>query len=121
MKTLKEPQEPFRPPFLLPLSPLSRRRHVAFLCVQSTTLSFFEREKKESVFCPETLSLSLSLLQQRARDQITKFFRSKSTKSASSFPAPPKGCKISRVFSFFVSTATAGGIWIKKIRKNRDI
>ena len=44
MKTLKEPQEPFCPPFPLPLSPLSRRR-VALRFVRSINNSaFFLRE-----------------------------------------------------------------------------
>jgi len=45
MKTLKEPQEPFCPPFPLPLSPLSRRPRVAFCAFnQQLFLSFFLRE-----------------------------------------------------------------------------
>jgi len=45
MKTLKEPQEPFCPPFPLPLSPLSRRRPRVAFCAfnQQLFLSFFER------------------------------------------------------------------------------
>lgn len=81
MKTLKEPQEPFCPPFPLPLSPLSRRPRVAFCAFnQQLFLSFFERFD-ESVFCPD--SLSLSLAKQPKREPETTFFGSKSTKSAS--------------------------------------
>ena len=82
MKTLKEPQEPFCPPFPLPLSPLSRRRPRVAFCAfnQQLFLSFFERFD-ESVFCPD--SLSLSLAKQPKREPETTFFGSKSTKSAS--------------------------------------
>ena len=54
MKTLKEPQEPFCPPFPLPLSPLSRRPRVAF-CAFNQQLFLSSRDL--SVFCPDSLSL----------------------------------------------------------------
>ena len=79
MKTLKEPQEPFCPPFPLPLSPLSRRRRVAF-CAFNQQLFLSSRDLM-SVFCPDSLSLSLS--KQPKREPETNFFGSKSTKSAS--------------------------------------
>ena len=68
MKTLKEPQEPFCPPFPLPLSPLSRRRRVAF-CAFNQQLFLSSRDLM-SVFCPDSLSLSLSCktTKKRARD-----------------------------------------------------
>ena len=82
MKTLKEPQEPFCPPFPLPLSPLSRRRRVAFCAFnQQLFLSFFERFDDECFL--SRLSLSLSLAKQPKREPETTFFGSKSTKSAS--------------------------------------
>lgn len=77
MKTLKEPQEPFCPPFPLPLSPLSRRRHVAF-CAFSQQLFLSSRDL--SVFCPDSLSLAK---QPKREPAETHFFGSKSTKSAS--------------------------------------
>lgn len=94
MKTLKEPQEPFCPPFPLPLSPLSRRRRVAF-CAFNQQLFLSSRDLM-SVFCPD--SLSLSLAKQPKREPETNFFGSKSTKSASFLHQ--NGGKISRVFSF---------------------
>ena len=63
MKTLKEPQEPFCPPFLLPLS---RRRHVAF-CAFNQQLFLSSRDLM-SVFCPDSLSLSCKTTKKRARD-----------------------------------------------------
>ena len=66
MKTLKEPQEPFCPPFPLPLSPLSRRRRVAF-CAFNQQLFLSSRDLM-SVFCPDSLSLSCKTTKKRARD-----------------------------------------------------
>ena len=112
MKTLKEPQEPFCPPFPLPLSPLSRRRPRVAFCAfnQQLFLSFFERFD-ESVFCPD--SLSLSLAKQPKREPETTFFGSKSTKSASFLHQ--NGVERSLVvFSFFVSTDPTAGIRITK-------
>ena len=88
MKTLKEPQEPFCPPFPLPLSPLSRRRRVAF-CAFNQQLFLSSRDLM-SVFCPDSLSLSLlqkKTTKKRARDY---FFRIKKHKKRL-FP-PPKRC-----------------------------
>ena len=101
MKTLKEPQEPFCPPFPLPLSPLSRRPRVAFCAFnQQLFLSFFERFD-ESVFCPDSLSLSLSLqkktTKKRARDY---FFRLKKHKKRL-FPPPKRWKERSLVFFHF--------------------
>ena len=102
MKTLKEPQEPFCPPFPLPLSPLSRRPRVAFCAFnQQLFLSFFERFD-ESVFCPD--SLSLSLAKQPKREPETTFFGSKSTKSASFLHQNGGKKDLSCFFIFFVST-----------------
>ena len=93
MKTLKEPQEPFCPPFPLPLSPLSRRRPRVAFCAfnQQLFLSFFER------FDDECLSLSAK---QPKREPET-FFGSKSTKSAS-FLHQNGGKKDLSCFSFFL-------------------
>ena len=122
MKTLKEPQEPFCPPFPLPLSPLSRRRPRVAFCAfnQQLFLSFFERFD-ESVFCPDSLSLSLSLAKQPKREPETTFFGSKSTKSASFLHQNGGKKDLSCFFIFFVSTDPTAGIRIKKIRKNCDI
>jgi len=116
MKTLKEPQEPFCPPFPLPLSPLSRRRPRVAFCAfnQQLFLSFFERFD-ESVFCPD--SLSLSLAKQPKREPETTFFGSKSTKSASFLHQNGGKKDLSCFFIFVVSTDPTAGIRIKKIRK----
>lgn len=95
MKTLKEPQEPFCPPFPLPLSPLSRRRHVAF-CAFNQQLFLSSRDL--SVFCPD----SLSLAKQPKREPETNFFGSKSTKSASFLPSTKKVKDLSIVFFHFL-------------------
>ena len=72
MKTLKEPQEPFCPPFPLPLSPLSRRR-LALRFVRSINNSFFlsSRDLMRVFFVP---TLSLSLAKQPKREPETTFF-----------------------------------------------
>ena len=122
MKTLKEPQEPFCPPFPLPLSPLSRRRRVAFCAFnQQLFLSFFlsSRDLMMSVFCPD--SLSLSLAKQPKREPETTFFGSKSTKSASFLHQNGGKKDLSCFFIFVVSTDPTAGIRIKKIRKNQAI
>jgi len=95
MKTLKEPR-PFSPPFLLPLSPLSRRRHVAF-CAFNEQLFLSSRDL--SVFCPDSLSLAKQPKREPARDQ---FFRIKKHKKCLFPPLHQNGGKISRVFSFFL-------------------
>ena len=128
MKTLKEPQEPFCPPFPLPLSPLSRRPRVAF-CAFNQQLCFLSSRDLMSVFCPDSLSLSFSLslslsAKQPKREPETTFFGSKSTKSAS-FLHQNFGGKISRAcFFIFVRSGTPRQLAserIKKIRQNRDI
>lgn len=95
MKTLKEPQEPFCPPFLLPLSPLSRRRHVAF-CAFNQQLFLSSRDL--SVFCPDSLSLFLENNKKESQRPI--FSDQKAQKSASFLPLHQKDGKISRVFHF---------------------
>ena len=121
MKTLKEPQEPFCPPFPLPLSPLSRRPRVAF-CAFNQQLFLSSRDLM-SVFCPDSLSLSLAK-QPKREPAETHFFGSKSTKSAS-FLHQNFGGKISRAcFFIFVRSGTPRQLAserIKKIRQNRDI
>ena len=98
MKTLKEPQEPFCPPFPLPLSPLSRRPRVAFCAFnQQLFLSFFERFDDECFL--SRLSLSLSLAKQPKREPETYFFRLKKHKKRL-FP-PPKRWKERSLFVFF--------------------
>jgi hypothetical protein len=100
MKTLKEPQEPFCPPFPLPLSPLSRRPRVAFCAFnQQLFLSFFERFD-ESVFCPDSLSLSLSLQNNQKESQRLLFSAQKAQKAPLSSTKTVER-KISRVFHFF--------------------
>ena len=93
MKTLKEPQEPFCPPFPLPLSPLSRRPRVAFCAFnQQLFLSFFERFDESFL---SRLSLSLSLVQNNQKDQKAQKAPLSSTKTVER--------KISLcVFSFFL-------------------
>ena len=122
MKTLKEPQEPFCPPFPLPLSPLSRRPRVAF-CAFNQQLCFLSSRDLMSVFCPDSLSLSLAK-QPKREPAETHFFGSKSTKSAS-FLHQNFGGKISRAcFFIFVRSGTPRQLAserIKKIRQNRDI
>ena len=120
MKTLKEPQEPFCPPFPLPLSPLSRRPRVAFCAFnQQLFLSFFERFDDECFL--SRLSLSLSLAKQPKREPETTFFGSKSTKSASFLHQNGGKKDLSCFFIFVVSTDPTAGIRIKKIRKNQAI
>ena len=117
MKTLKEPQEPFCPPFPLPLSPLSRRPRVAF-CAFNQQLFLSSRDLMRVFFVP---TLSLSLAKQPKREPETTFFGSKSTKSASFLHQNGGKKDLSCFFIFFVSTDPTAGIRIKKIRKNCDI
>ena len=105
MKTLKEPR-PFCPPFLLPLSPLSRRRHVAF-CAFNQQLFLSSRDL--SVFCPD--SLSLFLAKQPKREPETNFFGSKSTKSASFLPSTKKVKDLSCFFIFCEHRPTLTDSW----------
>ncbi len=76
-----------------------------------------------SVFCPDSLSLSLAK-QPKREPAETHFFGSKSTKSAS-FLHQNFGGKISRAcFFIFVRSGTPRQLAserIKKIRQNRDI
>ena len=102
MKTLKEPQEPFCPPFPLPLSPLSRRPRVAFCSFnQQLFLSFFERFD-ESVFCPDSLSLSLSLVQNNQKESQRLLFSAQKAQKAPLSSTKTVERKISRVFSFLL-------------------
>jgi len=105
MKTLKEPR-PFCCSFLLPLSPLSRRRHVAF-CAFNQQLFLSSRDLM-SVFCPDSLSLSLSLAKQPKREPERIFSDQKDKQKKPLFPPlHQKGGKISRSFFFiFVSSGT---------------
>jgi len=82
MKTLKEPQEPFCPPFPLPLSPLSRRPRVAF-CVfnQQLFLSFFERFDDECFLSRLSLSLSLAKKNNQKESQRLLFSDQKAQKA----------------------------------------
>jgi hypothetical protein len=103
MKTLKEPQEPFCPPFPLPLSPLSRRRRVAFCAFnQQLFLSFFlsSRDLMMSVFCPD--SLSLSLLQNNQKESQRLLFSAQKAQKAPLSSTKTVERKISRVFSFLL-------------------
>ena len=108
MKTLKEPQEPFCPPFPLPLSPLSRRPRVAFCAFnQQLFLSFFERFDDECFLS----RLSLSLLQNNQKESQRLLFSAQKAQKA-----PLSSTKRSLVF-FILSTDPTAGIRIKKIRK----
>ena len=105
MKTLKEPQEPFCPPFPLPLSPLSRRPRVAFCSFnQQLFLSFFERFDDECFL--SRLSLSLSLLQNNQKESQRLLFSAQKAQKAPLSSTKTVERKISLcVFSFFsVST-----------------
>ena len=116
MKTLKEPQEPFCPPFPLPLSPLSRRRRVAF-CAFNQQLFLSSRDLL-SVFCPD--SLSLSLLQNNQKESQRLIFSDQKAQKAPL--SSTKTVERSLVFFHFCEQGTTAGILrIKKIRKNRDI
>ena len=117
MKTLKEPQEPFCPPFPLPLSPLSRRRPRVAFCAfnQQLFLSFFERFD-ESVFCPDSLSLSLSLLQNNQKESQRLLFSAQKAQKAP-LSSTKTVLKDLSCFFIFVSTDPTAGIRIKKIRK----
>ena len=98
MKTLKEPQEPFCPPFPLPLSPLSRRRRVAF-CAFNQQLFLSSRDLM-SVFCPD--SLSLSLLQNNQKESQRLIFSDQKAQKAPLSSTKTVERKISRVFSFLL-------------------
>ena len=118
MKTLKEPQEPFCPPFPLPLSPLSRRPRVAFCAFnQQLFLSFFERFDDECFL--SRLSLSLSLAKQPKREPETTFFGSKSTKSASFLHQNGGKKDLSCFFIFVVSTDPTAHLDKKDTQKLR--
>ena len=122
MKTLKEPR-PFCCSFLLPLSPLSRRRRVAF-CAFNQQLFLSSRDFE----CFLTLSLSLSCKTTKKRRAMhaekTKIFVPRIKKKSSPL-VPPSTKKVvkdlTRVFSFFVSTDRQLASGLEKIRKNRDI
>ena len=99
MKTLKEPQEPFCPPFPLPLSPLSRRPRVAFCAFnQQLFLSFFARFDDECFLS----RLSLSLLQnnQKESPQRLIFSDQKAQKAPLSSTKILVERSLVRVFSF---------------------
>ena len=101
MKTLKEPQEPFCPPFPLPLSPLSRRPRVAFCAFnQQLFLSFFERFDDECFL--SRLSLSLSLLQNNQKESQRLLFSDQKAQKAPLSSTKTMERKISRVFSFLL-------------------
>ena len=95
MKTLKEPQEPFCPPFPLPLSPLSRRRRVAF-CAFNQQLFLSSRDLM-SVFCPDSLSLSLLKNNQKESPQRLIFSDQKAPLSSTKILVERS---LVRVFSF---------------------
>ena len=114
MKTLKEPQEPFCPPFPLPLSPLSRRRRVAF-CAFNQQLFLSSRDLM-SVFCPDSLSLSLSLLQNNQKESQRLIFSDQKAQKAPLSSTKTVERKISLCVFSFCCEPTAG-IRIKKIRK----
>ena len=74
-----------------------------------------------SVFCPDSLSLSLLQNNQKESQRLT-FFGSKSTKSASFLHQNGGKKDLSLCFFIFVvSTDPTAGIRIKKIRKNQAI
>lgn len=98
MKTLKEPQEPFCPPFPLPLSPLSRRRRVAF-CAFNQQLFLSSRDLM-SVFCPD--SLSLAKQPKREPWEKTKNKKDKQKKLPSFLPSTKKVKDLSIVFFHFL-------------------
>ncbi len=98
MKTLKEPQEPFCPPFPLPLSPLSRRRRVAF-CAFNQQLFLSSRDLM-SVFCPDSLSLSLLQNNQKESPQRLIFSDQKAQKAPLSSTKILVERSLVRVFSF---------------------
>ena len=97
MKTLKEPQEPFCPPFPLPLSPLSRRPRVAF-CAFNQQLCFLSSRDLMSVFCPD----SLSLLQNNQKESLQRliFSDQKAQKAPLSSTKILVERSLVRVFSF---------------------
>ena len=96
MKTLKEPR-PFCCSFLLPLSPLSRRRHVAF-CAFNQQLFLSSRDL--SVFCPD--SLSLAKQPKREPWEKTKNKKDKQKKLPSFLPSTKKVKDLSIVFFHFL-------------------
>ena len=97
MKTLKEPQEPFCPPFPLPLSPLSRRPRVAFCAFnQQLFLSFFER------FDDECFLSRLSLVQNNQKESQRLLFSAQKAQKAPLSSTKTVERKISRVFSFLL-------------------
>jgi len=82
MKTLEEPR-PFCPPFLLPLSRLSRRRHA--LRVRSINNSFFlrERESQRECFLSRNSLFAQQPKREPERDQIFLSAHQKAQKSSS--------------------------------------
>ena len=115
MKTLKEPQEPFCPPFSLPLSPLSRRPRVAF-CAFNQQLCFLSSRDLMSVFCPDSLSLSCKTTKKRARRD--SFFRIKKHKKRL-FPPPKFWWKdLSCVFFHFCAQRDPPTAGIRKDKKD---
>lgn len=98
MKTLKEPQEPFCPPFPLPLSPLSRRPRVAF-CAFNQQLFLSSRDLMRVFFVP---TLSLSLLQNNQKESQRLLFSDQKAQKAPLSSTKTVERKISRVFSFFL-------------------
>jgi len=113
MKTLKEPR-PFCCSFLLPLSPLSRRRRVAF-CAFNQQLFLSSRDFE----CFLTLSLSLSCKttkKRRAMQRRPKFFvpRIKKKSSPRSSLHQKGGERSHACFFIFCEHRPTAGIWIRK-------
>lgn len=115
MKTLKEPR-PFCCSFLLPLSPLSRRRRVAF-CAFNQQLFLSSRDFE----CFLTLSLSLFLAKQPKKGEPSmqrrpKFFvpRIKKKSSPRSSLHQKGGERSHACFFIFCEHRPTAGIWIRK-------